>query len=103
MPKKNQLPSALKRAREMRGWSIYEASQRLGFSSTNALRTLEGLNPDRDPGGPNCKLKTVLDIIRVYWPDVDLQDFMDEPILVKATARDPKSLRRLKGFLAKTG
>ncbi len=100
---KKSLETALKDARKRRGWSIYQAANRLGFSSTNMLRTLEGLNPDREPGGESCRLSTVLRIIEIYWPDVELEDFCEYESLFKITAKDPTSLRVLKGFYDKTG
>jgi hypothetical protein len=75
----------------------------MGFSSHNVLRTLEGLNPDRAPGGSDCKLSTVLTVIRVYWPDITLDDFVDDVLLFKVVAKGPKCTRRLKGYLQKTG
>ena len=103
MMKLNILPAAMKVARHKRGWSIHEAANRMGFSSHNVLRTLEGLNPDREPGGADCKLSTVLTVIRVYWPDVTLDDFADEALLFKVVPKDAKANRRLKGYLKKTG
>jgi hypothetical protein len=67
------------------------------------LRTLEGQNPDREPGLDNCRLKTVLEIIRVYWPDITLEDFANRELLIRAVPKDAKAERRLKGYLAKTG
>lgn len=75
----------------------------MGLSSTNLLRTLEGLNPDRAPGGADCKLSTVLAVIQTYWPDVTLDDFADRDLLFKLVPTDAKSHRRLKGYLRKTG
>lgn len=100
---KRSLPEKLKTAREMRGWSIHGASERMGLSSHTLLRTLEGLNPERDPGGPDCKLSTVLTVVRTYWPDVTLDDFAGEELLFKLVAKDSKTNRRLKGYLAATG
>jgi len=67
------------------------------------LRTLEGLNPDRDTKGIDCKLKTVLEIIRVYWPDVTLDDFVDSDLLFKFTPKNTASERKLKGYMSATG
>jgi hypothetical protein len=51
----------------------------------------------------DCKLKTVLEIVRVYWPDVMLEHFTDEGQLLRLVPKDAKAERRLKGYLAKTG
>ncbi len=103
MLKEDLLPTALIRAREKRGWTIHEAEKRIGLSSHNMLRTLEGINPDREPGGAACKLATVLKIIRTYWPDVTLDDFSDDELLFKLVAKDVKARRRLKGYSPATG
>ncbi len=103
MLKEDRLATALIDARERRGWSIHGASQRMGLSSHTLLRTLEGLNPDRDPGGEDCKLSTVLTVIETYWPDVTLDDFADRSLLFKVVSKNPRALRRLKGYLSATG
>jgi len=99
----NTLPKILRKARAMRGWSIHQASNRMLDVLPNTLRTLEGLNPDRNPACAECKLKTVLEIIRVYWPDVTLEDFAQRELLIKVVPKNAKANRRLKGFLADTG
>ena len=67
------------------------------------LRTLEGMNPDRDTRGIDCRLKTVVEIIRVYWPDVTLDDFSETPLHFKLVAKNATSDRKLKGFMKATG
>jgi hypothetical protein len=99
----NLLPKKLIKAREKRRLSIWQASQRMNGVYPNTLRTLEGLNPDRDPAGERCELKTVMEIIRVYWPDVTLEDFTGSPLQMRLVPKDAKSERLLKGYLAKTG
>jgi hypothetical protein len=96
MPRNSRLSAALTRARKRRGWSPYKAANRIGFPSTNTLRTLEGRNPDRNPGGADCKLSTVLDIIEVYWPDVTLEDFAGRKLLFKLVPKNVPSDRVLK-------
>ncbi len=97
------LAMALCRAREKRGWSIYEATEHMIDVFPNTIRTLEGLNPSRDTDGNDCKLRTVLEIIRAYWPDVQLEDFAGAGCLFAVAPRGPKERRRLKGYLQKTG
>lgn len=99
----DKLPTTLIRARERRGWSIYQATQHMVDVYPNTLRTLEGLNPDRDPGGPDCKLRTVLEIVRVYWPDVQLDDFAGADCLFMAAPRNSRAMRRLTADLRETG
>jgi hypothetical protein len=96
MAKKNRLSRALVRARKKRGWSTYQASNRMHCVLPNTLRTLEGLNPDREPAGEDCKLKTVLDIVECYWPDVTLEDFAGRALLFDVEARDDFAFERLK-------
>jgi transcriptional regulator with XRE-family HTH domain len=78
----------MRRARAKRKWSLSEAARQLGVSSHHAVRTLEGSNPDRAPGGLDCKLGTVLQIIAVYWPDVDVDDFAGRRMPFEIVPRD---------------
>lgn len=103
MLKEDVLATALIAAREKRGWSIYQASERMPRVYRNTLRSLEGGNPDRDTAGLDCRLHTVLEIIRVYWPDVTLEDFAECEQLVRLVPKDVKAERKLKGFIAATG
>jgi hypothetical protein len=103
MLKENLLAKALVAAREDRKWSLHEAANKIGLGATNTLRTLEGLNPDRNTHGRDCKLDTVLKVIRAYWPDVTLEDFAEEELLMRVVPKDAKANRRLKGYIAATG
>jgi len=99
----DSLSTKLRRARESRKLSIWQASQKMDCVHANGLRTLEGLNPDRSPSGERCELKTVMEIIRVYWPDITLEDFMGRPVSLKLVPKNTAATRSLKGYLAKTG
>jgi hypothetical protein len=99
----DRLANALIRAREKRRLSIWQASQRMDGVFPNTLRSLEGKNPDRHPAGAECKLKTVLEIVRLYWPDVTLEHFAERDLLMRLVPKNAKSERLLKGYLAKTG
>jgi hypothetical protein len=103
MLKEDRLATALIKAREKRKLSIWQASQKMDGVFPNTLRSLEGKNPDRHPAGFDCKLKTVLEVIRLYWPDVTLEDFAECELLIRLVPKNAKSERRLKGYLAKTG
>jgi hypothetical protein len=103
MLKEDRLATALIKARDKRKLSIWQASQKMDGVFPNTLRSLEGKNPDRNTDGLECKLKTVLEIIRLYWPDVTLEDFADRTLQMRLVPKDAKSERRLKGYLAKTG
>lgn len=98
-----KLSLKLRAARELRKLSIWQASQKMDGVHPNTLRTLEGKNPDREPGGDECKLKTVLEIVRLYWPDVTLDDFAQRELLFKLVPKNATAVRRLKGYLSKTG
>lgn len=99
----NTLSEKLIAVRRARGLSIWQASQKMDGVFPATLRTLEGRNPDREPGGDECKLKTVLEVVRFYWPDVTLEDFAGRELLMRLVPKDAKAERRLKGYLAKTG
>lgn len=96
MSKNTQLATAMRRARTKRKWSLSRAARELEVASHHAVRTLEGTNPDRDPGGINCKLGTVLRIIEVYWPDVGLEDFAGRRILFNIVPKNVPAERFLK-------
>jgi len=72
------LANKLIRVRESRKWTVYEACKRSHFLLPNTLVTLEGRNPHRPSAGEGCTLRTALDIIELYWPDVALRDFFSE-------------------------
>jgi hypothetical protein len=103
MLKVNRLATALVSARERRGWTIYQTVQRMDGISHWTLRSLEGDVPDRNTRGIDCRMKTVLEIIRVYWPDVTLDDFVDDDILFKFSPKNVAAERKLKGFMSATG
>lgn len=97
------LAEKLIKARRIRRLSIWQAAQKMDGVFPYTLRTLEGQNPAREPRGERCELKTVVEIIRAYWPDITLDDFMDRELLIRAVPKDAKSQRRLNGYIAKTG
>lgn len=94
MPKSDRLSKALIRARKKRGWSTYQAANKMHSVLPNTLRTLEGLNPDREPAGDECKLKTVLDILETYWPDVSFDDFAGRQLIFTCVPRFPQPILR---------
>lgn len=65
--------------------------------SEQQLRNLEGIGATRDTDPAHVRVETALEIVRVYWPDVDLADFVPYSLL-KARPRDSTSARRLKGY-----
>jgi hypothetical protein len=64
-------------AREARGWSAHEAAGRMNGVHAHTLRTLEGRNTKRDPVTANLRLGTVLELVRVYYPALNLADFAE--------------------------
>lgn len=88
-------------AREKRGWTVYAAAERMLGVSHQSLRNLEA-----SPAlGDECKVRTMLEIIRVYWPDVTLADFLTRPeCSFKLIPADKKARRQLNyGSSAATG
>ncbi len=72
------LGQKLQEARERWGWSIHRTAQEMGIPR-QVLWTLEGNNKDKEPpSGGDMQLKTVLRILRVAYPDVQLTDFLPE-------------------------
>ena len=66
-------------ARERAGLTIAQAAERMPSLSPQGLRHLEGRTAGREaPDGRDLRLCTVLDVIRVYWPELNLEDFMPE-------------------------
>lgn len=61
----------LQEAREARGWTINQAAKRAGVGHQG----LENLEAGRVKAG-DVKLKTALALIRLYWPDVALTEFL---------------------------
>ncbi len=84
-------------ARKKKGWTLTKASNHMAAISEQQLRNLEGIGATRDTLPSNVKVKTALEIIRVYWPDLDLADFViDTDLAVKPAS--PVANRRLKGY-----
>ena len=93
---------ALRTARLKRGWSIGEAVERMSGIRDQQLRNLEGArgaNRDCRPG--RVYADTMLEVIRVYWPDVGLDDFMGGRTLLRLVAADHGAERSLKRYAAK--
>ena len=84
-------------AREARGWSFTAAANRMNGVSEQQLRNLEGIGATRETDPGHIRVTTALEIVRLYWPEVDLVDFCESTDLV-ARAKDPTALRRLKGY-----
>ena len=78
MLKEDRLAKKLIVVRERRKWTTYEACKRSKGLLINTLVTLEGQNPHRPPSGDGCTLRTALDVIELYWPDIALKDFFDD-------------------------
>ena len=80
-------------AREKRGWTFHRAAQHMRGVSEQQLRNIEGIGAARPTDPLDCKLRTVLEIVRVYWPDVSLTDLVGEDQLLDFRATDRKKLR----------
>lgn len=89
------LQEKLIRARERRGWTLYRAWNRMPRMRDVVLRTLEGRNISREPApGERAQLRTVIDIVEAYWPDIQLEDF-DPTTRLRLVPRDDAAAREL--------
>jgi hypothetical protein len=83
----------LQAAREKRGWTPYAAAKRMRGVSESSLRNLES-TPD---SGSEVKLRTALEIVRVFWPDVQLGDLMcRKSFYLRISPRDARTDERLR-------
>lgn len=93
------LPQKLRRARESRGWSVYEAAKQMDGVYLSTLLTIEGSNPRRGPApGGEMKLKTAVAIATAYFPDISLRDLMGSAhrCLLRFMPRDSKARKILR-------
>jgi len=83
-----------KSARHKRNWTLYAAAARMRNVSRSSLQRLEE-NPTKI--GPELKLRTALEVIRVYWPDVRLPDLgIRKTFPIKVMPRDGTANRKLR-------
>lgn len=87
-------------AREKRGWTFHRAAQHMRGVNEQQLRNIEGIGAARPTDPLDCRLRTILEIIRVYWPDVQLNDIVGEETLLRFAASDAPSRKRLRGYAA---
>lgn len=59
------------KAREKRGWTVYEACRRGGIGRQCLVNLEEGPTKPQD-----VKAGTMLRLLELYWPDVSLEDFL---------------------------
>ena len=81
-------------ARDKRGWTTYEAAQRMLEVSESSLTNLE----EHPEIAPRIMLKTALEVIRLYWPDVQLSDLLHKKrYVLKVLPRDKEAEKLLRG------
>ena len=89
--------NAFTSARAAKGLTFTQAANRLVGVSEQQLRNLEGIGATRDTDPGHIRIQTALEIIRVYWPDIDHRDFVPGTLL-SAKPIDSSARRRLKGY-----
>lgn len=87
-------------AREKRGWTFHRAAQHMRGVSEQQLRNIEGIGAARPTDPLDCKLRTILEILRVYWPDVQLNDLVGEDTLLRVTPSDTAARGKLRVYAA---
>lgn len=80
-------------ARKRRGWSFDRAVQHMRGIYEQQLRNLEGEGATRPTDPLKVSLKNALEILRAYWPDVSLDDFVGEATGFKLVPTDAARLR----------
>lgn len=93
--------NAFTRARDAKGLTFTQAANRMVGVSEQQLRNLEGIGATRDTDPGHVRVETALEIIRVFWPHVQLVDFSPATLLA-VRPKDSSARRRLKGY-ATTG
>lgn len=90
----------LTQARTKRGWSFHTATQHMRGVYEQQLRNLEGQGATRTTDPLNVSLKHVLEILRAYWPDVALDDFVGEATGLRLMPTDGEAQRSLRRHAA---
>ena len=92
---------ALRDARVKRSWTLHRAAQHMAGVTDQQLRNLEGASGATRVTKPGrLRLDTAIEILRAYWPDIDLDDLMGERTLLKVTPSDHGAKRRLDRYAA---
>lgn len=81
-PKRSALGTKLTKAREKRGWSIHAACAQTENVKYESLARLE----NGRTVGDRVPLRTVMELIHLYWPDMNLSDFVSARTLKKYKA-----------------
>jgi len=69
-----EFPERVRRLRERRGWTIGHACSKTRGLKRESLKRLE--NGQTDP--TRVPLHTMMDLIVLYWPHLDLKHFFDD-------------------------
>jgi transcriptional regulator with XRE-family HTH domain len=73
----------LQEAREQRGWTVNQAAKRAAIGHQGLLNLESG---KVKPG--DIKLKTALAVVRLYWPDISLGEFLGFDAIMPSVAND---------------
>lgn len=79
----DDLAKKLIEAREKRGWTIYAAAQNARSVKRETLTRLEQGKSRPE----NIPVINVIDIIDIYWPDIQLRDFIWDDSLKRYNAK----------------
>ena len=89
--------NAFTRAREAKGLTFTQAANHMVGISEQQLRNLEGIGATRNTDPGHVRIETALEIIRVFWPELDHRDFVPHTIL-SCKPVDSSARRKLKGY-----
>jgi hypothetical protein len=85
------------RARKVKNLTFTQAANRMRGVSEQQLRNLEGIGATRNTDPAHVRIETALEIIKVFWPEIDHNDFVPETPF-SCRPRDSAARRRLKGY-----
>ena len=96
MEHENSLGEKVRQARERKGWSVYAACEKMPSVGRESLARIESGRTDPT----RLQFQTALELIELFWPELDIEDFADEEPLSRFTLKRrralPKSRKKAK-------